>query len=180
MYLVAIRSTISQAASPSSHSVTRPRTITGLKGLSGGASERATRGSRRRFRALRDSGPVKITTRSPSVPTKTGTQCGDPSGRTVARWATAVPSSRRRTSGSSTICPSLVDSVARAGESGCGGLAVMPPQPGGVIGHGVFDVVLRIEAGVRAQPGGVEVVVRRPARIAALGEGDVRAGHGGV
>src|SRR5262249_29427157 len=58
--LFAIRSTIPQAAPPSSHSATRPRTMTGVKGSSGGANDSATRGSRRRFRALRDPGPVKM------------------------------------------------------------------------------------------------------------------------
>ncbi len=85
MYLVAIRSTIAQAASPSIHSVTRPRMITGSNGLSGGVSESATRGSRRRLRALRESGPVRMAMRSPSGSTQTGTECGAPSGRTVAR-----------------------------------------------------------------------------------------------
>src|SRR5918994_7265174 len=41
----------------------------------------------------------------------------------------------------------------------CSGLAVMSPQPVDVVRYGVLDVVLRPEAGVRPQSGGVEVVV---------------------
>ena len=54
MYFIEIWSMISQAASPSSHSTTRPRTMTGSNGLSAGARDSATRGSRRRLRALRE------------------------------------------------------------------------------------------------------------------------------
>jgi len=43
MYLVDNWSMISHAASPSSHSATRPRTITGSNGLSAGAMDSATR-----------------------------------------------------------------------------------------------------------------------------------------
>jgi Ohr subfamily peroxiredoxin len=45
---------------------------------------------------------------------------------------------------------------------------------------GALDVVLRSKAGVRPQPGGVDVVVRGPVGIATLREGDVRARNGGV
>src|SRR5689334_3919965 len=114
MYLFAILSTISQAASPSIHPTTRPRTTTGVKGSSAAMSDSATRGSRRKFLAFTDVGPVKNAIRSPSAPTKTGTECGDPSGRTVARWATAVVPSRRRTSGSSMV---PLDSVAQMGDT---------------------------------------------------------------
>src|SRR6185312_2768506 len=61
-----------------------------------------------------------------------------------------------------------------------GGLAVMSPQPADVVRHGALDVVLGPEAGVLAQPGGVEVVVRGPVWIATLREGDVRARNRGV
>src|SRR5882724_8072258 len=105
--------------------------MTGVKGSSGGAIERATRGSRRRFFALRLPGPVKKAIRSSSAPTKTGTECGDPSGRTVARWATAVVPSRRRTSGSSMVS---LNSVAQVGDSGCGhGLDQAEPDVGGQV-----------------------------------------------
>src|SRR4051812_36399013 len=103
MYFVEIRSTISQAASPSIHSTTLPRTMTGWNGLSGGVRERATRGSRRRLRAFWEPGPVMMATWSPYVPIQTGTEWGAPSGRTLARWASEVPSSTRRTSGLSTV-----------------------------------------------------------------------------
>ena len=43
MYFIEIRSTISQAASPSIHSTTLPRMMTGWNGLSAGVSESATR-----------------------------------------------------------------------------------------------------------------------------------------
>src|SRR4051812_14213105 len=98
MYLAAIRSTISQASSPSSHSTTRPRITIGSNGLSAAVSDSATRGSRRRLRAFCESGPVRETTWSPWVSTHSGTVCGEPSARTVARWATCVPSRWRRTS----------------------------------------------------------------------------------
>src|SRR6266508_746935 len=62
----------------------------------------------------------------------------------------------------------------------CGGLAVVSPQPVDVVRYGALDVVLRPEASVRPQPGGVEVVVRGPVGIAALREGDVRARNDGV
>jgi hypothetical protein len=52
VYFVAIWSMISHAVSPSSHSVTRPRMMTGWNGLSAGARDSATRGSRRRLRAF--------------------------------------------------------------------------------------------------------------------------------
>lgn len=55
----------------------------------------------------------------------------------------------------------------------CGGLAVMSAQPVDVVRYGALDVVLRPEAGVRPQPGGVEVVVRGPVGIATLRKGDV-------
>jgi hypothetical protein len=66
--------------------------------LSAGAREIATRGSRRRLRALREPGPVKIAMWSPCVPMKTGTEWGAPSGRTLARWAIEAPSSTWRRS----------------------------------------------------------------------------------
>ena len=40
------------------------------------------------------------------------------------------------------------------------GLPIMSPQPVSVVRYGALNVVLRPEAGVRPQPGGVEVVVR--------------------
>jgi hypothetical protein len=85
MYFAASWSMISHAASPSSHSTTRPRTMTGSNELPSGAMDSATLGSRRRLRALRESGPVRKTIRSPWVPIHRGTVCGEPSGRTVAR-----------------------------------------------------------------------------------------------
>src|SRR5262245_28372089 len=57
-----------------------------------------------------------------------------------------------------------------------GGLAVVSPQPVGVVRYGALDVVLRPEAGVRPQPCGVEVVVRGPIGVATRRERDVRAG----
>jgi hypothetical protein len=62
----------------------------------------------------------------------------------------------------------------------CGGLAVVSPQPVGVVRYGALDVVLRPEAGVGPQPGGVEVVVRGPVGVAALRKRDVRARDRGV
>src|ERR687898_3358178 len=59
-------------------------------------------------------------------------------------------------------------------------LPVVSPQPVDVVRYGALDVVLRPEAGVRPQPGGVEVVVRGPVGIATLREGDVRARNNGV
>jgi hypothetical protein len=99
MYFIAIRSTISQAASPSIHSTTRPRTMIGSNGLSTGVIESATRGSRRRLRAFRESGPVRNAMCSPTVVTHSGIECGAPSGSTVARWPTTLLSTTRRTSG---------------------------------------------------------------------------------
>src|SRR6476646_2723648 len=163
---------ISQAVSPSSHSVTRPRMMTGWNGLSAGARDSATRGSRRRLRALRERGPVKKISWSSWVATKSGVVWGEPSGRTVARWPSEVPSRTRRTSGSSMFFSCR--------GSGAGGLAVMSPQPADVVRHGALDVVLGPEASVLAQPGGVEVVVRGPVGIATLREGDVRARNRGV
>ena len=68
----------------------------------------------------------------------------------------------------------------RHAAGGGGGLAVVSPQPVDVVRYGALDVVLRPEAGVRPQPGGVEVVVRGPVGIATLREGDVRARNRGV
>src|ERR1700754_465142 len=65
----------SQAASPSSHSLTRPRMMTGWNGLSAGARDSATRGSRRRLRALRDRGPGKKISWWPGGPTRPGGGC---------------------------------------------------------------------------------------------------------
>src|ERR687895_134702 len=59
-------------------------------------------------------------------------------------------------------------------------LPVMSPQPVDIVRYGALDVVLRPEAGVRPQPGDVEVVVRGSVRIATLREGDVRARNRGV
>src|SRR6478752_7555387 len=101
---------ISHPASPSIHSTTRPRTTTGSNGLSVGVSDRATRGSRRRLRALRERGPVRKTIWSPRVAIQSGTVWGEPSGSTVATWARAVLSKWRRTSGSSISTPSSVPS----------------------------------------------------------------------
>jgi len=39
------------------------------------------------LRALREPGSVRNATRSPSMPIHTGTECGEPSGRTVAKCA---------------------------------------------------------------------------------------------
>ncbi|HEY0538881.1 MAG TPA: hypothetical protein VGD53_10935 [Actinoallomurus sp.] len=46
---------------------------------------------------------MRIATWSPCVPIQTGTEWGAPSGRTLARWAIELPSSTRRTSGSSIV-----------------------------------------------------------------------------
>jgi hypothetical protein len=46
--------------------------------------------------------------------------------------------------------------------AGVAPLAVMPPQPVYVVRHGVFDVIVRLEACVLPKPGDVEVIVRRP------------------
>jgi hypothetical protein len=43
------------------------------------------------LRALREPGPVRNATRSPSTPIHTGTECGEPSGRIVARCAWFAP-----------------------------------------------------------------------------------------
>src|ERR1700759_4058882 len=56
----------------------------------------------------------------------------------------------------------------------------MSPQPADVVRYGALDVVLGPEAGVLAQPGGVEVVVRGAVGIATLRAGDVRARNRGV
>ena len=55
------------------------------------------------------------------------------------------------------------------------GLVVVSPEPVDVVRYGAGDVVLRPEAGVGLQPGGVEVEVLRLGGIATLREGDVRA-----
>src|SRR3954462_9715944 len=124
MYFVAIRSTISQAGSPSSHSTTLPRMMTGRNGLSAGVRESATRGSRRRLRALREPGPVRMATWSPCVAIQTGTEWGAPSGRTLARWAIEVPSSTRRTSKSSMVVISWACVLGWAASWGCRGSAL--------------------------------------------------------
>jgi hypothetical protein len=56
----------------------------------------------------------------------------------------------------------------------------MSPQPAGVVRYGALDVVLRPEAGVLTQPGGVEIVARGSVGIVPLREGDVRARNSGV
>src|SRR3954447_10678700 len=103
MYFIAMRSTISQPASPSIHSTTRPRMMTGSYGLSAGARDSATRASRRRLRAFWESGLVRKTILSSRVLTQSGIECGEPSGRTVARCATEVLSTARRTAGFSMV-----------------------------------------------------------------------------
>src|SRR4051812_7426005 len=127
---------ISQAVSPSSHSVTRPRMMTGWNGLSAGARDSATRGSRRRLRALRERGPVKKINWSSWVPTKTGVLWGEPSGKTVARWPSEVPSRTRRTSGLSIFLL----------------LSGMAGEAADVVRSGARVVVLGREAGVLRQP----------------------------
>src|SRR5215218_4393731 len=72
-------------------------------GRSRSATERLTRGSRARLRALREPGEVRKRTRSSSVPTQIGTLWGPPSGRTVARWAMFGASSSARTSSVSVV-----------------------------------------------------------------------------
>src|SRR5256885_6268486 len=104
----------------------------------------------------------------------TGTECGPPSGSRVAMWATFGPANRARASSLSTVIPSP------PGHRRMLRLAVMVPQPVDVVGHGALDVVLRAEAGVRSQPGGVEVAVQRPVGIVTRREGDVRARNSGV
>src|SRR4051794_19233615 len=117
---MAISSTIAQPSSPSIHSTTRPRTTIGSNGLSTGVKDSATRGSRRRLRALRECGPVRKTILSSRVLTKIGTACGEPSGRTVARCAITELSRWLRTSGLSIVGLLSGDFVVEVGDTGCG------------------------------------------------------------
>src|SRR4051812_47377765 len=96
------------ASSPSTRSTTRPRAWPIRYGFAPSTIEIATRGSASRLRALRDPGCVKNTSRSPSRSIQTGTECGPPSGRTVATWAKLRPArSARRSSGNSAM-PAIV------------------------------------------------------------------------
>src|SRR2546428_6578770 len=65
--------------------------------------EMATRGSRRVFLPLTESSSVQMMMRSPSRPTHTGAQWGEPSIMMVARWAKLRPSSKRVTVSGSAI-----------------------------------------------------------------------------
>src|SRR5437879_4381813 len=65
--------------------------------------EMATRGSRRVFLPLTESSSVQMMMRSPSRPTHTGAQWGEPSLMMVARWAKLRPSSKRVTVSGSAI-----------------------------------------------------------------------------
>src|SRR5262252_11184697 len=61
----------------------------------------ATRGSRLVLRALSEPSPVPTRIRSPSRSTHTGAACGEPSGRSVARWAKLAPRKSALTSSES-------------------------------------------------------------------------------
>src|SRR3954447_8984261 len=102
--------------------------------------------------------------------TITGTECGPPSGRSVAMWAMFGPAKSVRASASSVVMLS-------SPEWFLDGLAIVSPQPVGVVRHGALDVVLRLETGVLSQPADVEVVVGRPVRITAFREDDAGARH---
>src|SRR5256714_3200061 len=104
---------VSSAASPSTGPTTRPRSGALRWGFSRSTAEIATRGSRSRFRAFRLPGWVKKTTWSPSTPIQTGTECGEPSGSVVARWAKLRASRSSRTSAGSATTSGL-DGLGRA------------------------------------------------------------------
>src|SRR5690242_18733803 len=96
----------------------------------------------------------------------TGTECGDPSGRSVAMWAMFGPAKSVRASSSSVVMSASVRVLDR--------LAIVPAEPVRVVRHGARDVIDRPETRVLPQPADVQVVVGRPVRIAALREDDIR------
>src|SRR3954453_17911400 len=98
-----MRSMMASAGSPSIVSATRPRTDAIRYGFWRSTTDSATRGSRATLRALRLVGCVKKTMRPSSRPAQIGTVCGEPSGRTVARWTKLGASNSARTSSASSV-----------------------------------------------------------------------------
>jgi hypothetical protein len=103
MYLSAIRSMICQPSSPSTRRRTCPRMVAIWVGRSASTMDIASRGSRSRLRAFRDRGDVRNASCPFSTAIHTGTLCGEPSGRKVARCAMLRPSASERTSSGSSV-----------------------------------------------------------------------------
>src|SRR5262245_39155572 len=141
----------SSAASPSRLPTTRPRRCALRYGRSWSTTEIATRGSRSTFRALRDPGWVKKTTRPSSMPTHTGTLCGEPSGSSVATCPKFRPASRPRTS--SGMSTGLACHVQRAcGLAACGEARRLPPARAADVLACVEPLVCRAVERERVEP----------------------------
>src|ERR687888_1594955 len=130
----------------------------------------ATRGSRSRFRAFRLPGCVKKTRWSPLTPIHTGTECGEPSGSVVARWAKLRASRSSRTSAGSAT--SGLDglggarSAPRDERRHLAGVAVQAPVPERVLGlHQLVDLrrALVDERGARVAEVALDSVLVRVA-----------------
>src|SRR5438105_13355806 len=113
-----------------------------------------TRGSRFVFLAFSDPSPVATRMRSPSTPTHTGADCGEPSGSSDARCAKFGSSSSERRSGESAIGMARLLSRAVGGEAHGLGARL-------VVGDDVDD---------RRLAGGVGALERRPDLVRLLDE----------